>query len=155
MRYCGPADPTARTVAVREARRHLDGGRPDRAAAVLRRHLADVDPDTAADDPVLVEAACLYAETLDGEPDTRLRWAAYAFGAGRRLHDTYHPTTLWAARILVQLAQQRDVACRVPVPEYRGTIADGTSILRAYLTKLVGGGRAVDARMLARSDRDR
>ena len=59
--------------------------------------------------PLLIDAACLYAEAVRTERDTRLRWAAYAFDASSRLYDTYHPRTLAAARILVELAQRLDL----------------------------------------------
>jgi hypothetical protein len=39
---------SALTVAVGAAQRHLDGGRHDRAAAVLSRHLSKIDPDAAS-----------------------------------------------------------------------------------------------------------
>jgi len=104
-------------AAVGQARRHLDGGRYDEAAAALSRHLSTIDPESAGDDPVLIDAACLYAEAVRDRWDTRLRWAAYAFDASRRLYDAYHPRTLSAARILVELAQGLDASRREPAPE--------------------------------------
>ena len=141
---------SALMVAVRDARRHLDGGRRDRAEAVLSRQLSEIDPDTAGDDPVLIDAACLYADAIRAERDTRLRWAAYAFDASSRLYDTYHPRTLAAARILVELAQRLDLPDRRQTPEreYQDRIARGTSILRTYLTRLIRCGRTADVRAL-------
>jgi hypothetical protein len=151
MRHHDHSSGRALIVAVGEARRHLYGGHHDRAEAVLSRHLSTIDPDTAGDDPVLVEAACLYADAVRDQRDLRLRWAAYAFGASRRLYDAYHPRTLSAARILVELAQRLDGSGRQPPPEraYQDRIIQGTLLLRAYLTRLIKCGRTADVHALA------
>jgi hypothetical protein len=145
---------SALMVAVRDAQRYLHAGRHDRAGAVLSQQLSTIDPDTAGDDPVLIDAACLYADAVRKDRDARLRWAVYAFDASSRLHDAYHPRTLAAARILVELAQRLDIPGRRPTPdrEYQDRIARGTSILRAYLTRLIRCGRTADVRALHSAD---
>jgi hypothetical protein len=151
---------SALAVAVELARLHLDGGRRDQAATMLGRHLAEIDPDTADDDPVLIDAACLYAQAVEYDRDTRLRWAAYAFEASRHLHNQYHPRTLAAARVLVELAQglepadrhESDRAWQAWHREHRDQIADGAHLLRGYLTMLIGLGRTADVRRLTGGD---
>ena len=101
--------------AIIRAQHLLDAGDRGAAADLLRAHLAGYRYNSAPNDPVLIDAATLYARAEQQHPDLRRGWAGYAAEASRRRYHLTDPRRLAATHIsvMVLFEQQRyPEACR-------------------------------------------
>jgi hypothetical protein len=83
-------------AAVRRADRAINNQRLRLASRLLHPYLAGLDPRTAPDDSVLIEAAMLWHLVHPADAEDQVAWSCYAYHASCRLHGGQHPVTLSA-----------------------------------------------------------
>jgi len=122
---------------VRRADRAINNQRLRLAGRLLRPYLAGLDPCTAPDDPVLVEAAMLWHLVHPADEQDQVAWSCYAYHASCRLHGATHPVALSAGGSLAaSLALRGD----------RGAVAVHRAVVDGYAA--VGD---LDAAIIART----